>query len=110
MSKAPLGDIINNADATGRVAKWGIELAAIEITYKPRNAIKSQALADFVADWTEAMEDVSLPESEYWVMHFDGSRMLQGSGAGVVLSNPLGDKLSYVLRYTSRRQTTLPHT
>ena len=26
VSKAPLGDIINNADATGRVAKWGIEL------------------------------------------------------------------------------------
>ena len=50
------------------------------------------------ADWTEAMEDVPLPESEYWVMHFDGSRMLQGSGAGVVLRNPLGDKLSYVLQ------------
>ena len=91
MSKAPLGDIINNADATGRVAKWGIELAAFNIANKPRSAIKSQALADFVADWTEAMEYVSLPESEYWVMHFDGSRMLQGSGAGVVLRNPLGE-------------------
>ena len=31
-------------------------------------------------------------------MHFDGSRMLQGLGAGVVLRNPLGDKLSYVLQ------------
>ena len=41
VSKAPLRDIINNADATGRVAKWGIELAAFDITYKPRNAIKS---------------------------------------------------------------------
>ena len=44
VSKAPLGDIINNADATGRVAKWGIELAAFDISYKPRTAIKSQAL------------------------------------------------------------------
>jgi hypothetical protein len=26
VSKAPLKDIINNSDATGRVAKWGIEL------------------------------------------------------------------------------------
>ena len=85
VSKAPLGDIIKNADATGRVAKWGIELAVFDITYKPRNIVKSEALADFVADWSEALEDVSLPESEYWVMHFDGSRMLQGSGAGVVL-------------------------
>ena len=44
------------------------------------------------------MEDVALPELEYWVMHFDGSRMLQGSGAGVMLRNPQGDKLSYVLQ------------
>ena len=78
VSKAPLGDIINNAEATGRVAKRGIELAAFDIHYKPRTAIKSQALADFVADWTEAMEDTPLPESEYWIMHFDGSKMLGG--------------------------------
>ena len=50
VSKAPLSDIINNSDATGRVAKWGIELAAFEVEYKPRTAIKSQALADFIAD------------------------------------------------------------
>ena len=75
VSKAPLGDIINNADATGRVAKWGIELAAFDISYKPRTAIKSQALTDFIADWTEAMEKTPLPESEYWIMHFDGSKM-----------------------------------
>ena len=35
VSKAPLGDIINNADATGRVAKWGIELAAFESRTSP---------------------------------------------------------------------------
>ena len=97
VSKAPLGDIINNADATGRVAKWGIELAAFDISYKPRTAIKSQALTDFIADWTEAMEKIPLPESEYWIMHFDGSKMKKGSGAGVVLKSPKGDTLSYVL-------------
>ena len=98
VSKAPLGDIINNTDATSRVAKWGIELAAFDITYKPRTAIKSQALADFVADWTEAMDEVPLPEDAYWIMHFDRSKMLQGSGAGIVLRNTQGDKLSYVLQ------------
>jgi hypothetical protein len=41
VSKAPLKDIINNSDATGRVAKWGIELASFDIDYKPRTAIKS---------------------------------------------------------------------
>jgi predicted dithiol-disulfide oxidoreductase (DUF899 family) len=54
VSKAPLKDIINNSDATGRVAKWGIELASFNIDYKPHTAIKSQALAEFMADWKEA--------------------------------------------------------
>ena len=74
VSKAPLKDIINNADATGRVAKWGIELAAFNIHYKPWTTIKSQALADFMADWTEAMESKPLPDSEFWIMHFDDSK------------------------------------
>ena len=53
-SEVPLNDIINNRDATGRIAKWAIELLPFDITYKPRRAIKSQVLADFVAEWTEA--------------------------------------------------------
>ena len=44
------------------------------------------------------MEEVPLPEEAYWIMHFDGSKMLQGSGAGIVLRNPQGNKLSYVLQ------------
>ena len=31
-------------------------------------------------------------------MFFDGSKMLNGSGAGVVLVSPQGDKLRYVLQ------------
>ena len=83
----------------------GIELAAFDIQYKPRTAIKSQVMADFVADWTEAMESTPLPDSQYWIMHFDGSKMKEGSGAGVVLKSPKGDKLSYVLR--DRKSTRL---
>ena len=97
-STAPLSDIINNCEAMGRVAKWGIELAAFEIDYKPRTAIKSQALADFIADWTETPANTPLPEPEYWIMHFDGSKAIQGSGAGVVLKSPTGETLSYVLQ------------
>ena len=50
VSMAPLSKIIGNKDATGRVAKWAIELAALTILYEPRTAIKSQALADFIVD------------------------------------------------------------
>jgi hypothetical protein len=38
----PLLEIIGCKDATGRVAKWAIELAAHTIQYKPRTTIKSQ--------------------------------------------------------------------
>ena len=53
-SEVPLNDIIKNRDATCQIAKWAIELLPFDITYKPRRTIKSQALADFVAEWTEA--------------------------------------------------------
>ena len=53
-SEVPLSDIINNRDATGRIAKWAIELLPFDITYKSHRAIKSQLLVDFIAKWTEA--------------------------------------------------------
>jgi hypothetical protein len=44
MSTTPLLEIIGCKDATGRVAKWAIELVAHTIQYKPRTTIKSQIL------------------------------------------------------------------
>ncbi|KAK1678075.1 hypothetical protein QYE76_038923 [Lolium multiflorum] len=38
--------------------------------------------------------------SRTWTMNFDGSKRLEGAGAGVVLISPEGDKLKYVLRMT----------
>jgi hypothetical protein len=49
----PLGDILQNQDATGRISKWAVELGALNIYFKPRTAIKSQALVDFMAKWWE---------------------------------------------------------
>ena len=36
-----LGEIINNRDVIGRIAKWALELMAYGITYVPRTSIKS---------------------------------------------------------------------
>jgi hypothetical protein len=51
-----------------------------------------------MVDWKEAQETTPVPEPEHWVMHFDGSKLLHGSGAGVTLKSPKGDELSYVLQ------------
>ena len=87
VSLAPLGDIIQNREATGRIAKWAIELGPYGLKYMPRTAIKSQALVDFINDWTELQAPEEKPDNTYWTIHFDGSRKLEGSGAGVVLTS-----------------------
>ena len=96
VSDAPLSEILNNRDTTGRVAKWTIELLPLDIKFEAKNAIKSQEIADFLTEWTEQQQPTQI-QSEHWTMFFDGSEILNSSGAGVVLVSPRGDKLSYVL-------------
>jgi hypothetical protein len=48
-----LNDIFENRDSSGRIAKWAMELSEHVIDFEKRNAIKSQVLVDFIADWTE---------------------------------------------------------
>nr|AAX95721.1 hypothetical protein [Oryza sativa Japonica Group]ABG66174.1 retrotransposon protein, putative, unclassified [Oryza sativa Japonica Group] len=112
----PLGQILHNREGTGRVVKWAIELSEFDLHFEPRHAIKSQALADFVAEWTPAPEPVSIPEAStdpsqlphtaHWVMQFDGSLSLQGAGAGVTLTSPSGDVLRYLVRLDFRATRT----
>jgi hypothetical protein len=80
----PLGDILRNQDATGRISKWAVELGALTIDFKPRTAIKSQALVDFMVEWQENQLPTPTARPEHWVMYFDGSLNLEGAGAGVL--------------------------
>jgi hypothetical protein len=65
VSTTPLSEIIGCKDASGRVAKWAIELAAHTIRYKPRMTIKSQIIADFFADWGEHQYLPPAPDSTH---------------------------------------------
>jgi hypothetical protein len=38
----PLGDILQNQDATGRISKWVVKLGALNVDFKPRTTIKSR--------------------------------------------------------------------
>src|SRR3954470_24367113 len=98
VSSAPLDNIMGSRDATERVEKWAIEIASHGIQYEPRIAIKSQALADFLVDWAETQYAPPAPGSDHWRMHFDGSKMKSGLGAGIVLMSPKGYQLHYVLQ------------
>jgi hypothetical protein len=69
----PLGDILRNQDATGRISKWTVELGTLNIDFKTRTTIKSQALVDFMAEWRENQLPTPTERPEHWVMYFDGS-------------------------------------
>ena len=48
-----LKTILQSADYTGRIAKWGTILGAFDIKYMPRTSIKGQVLADLMVKFTE---------------------------------------------------------
>jgi hypothetical protein len=51
-----LTEIIGNRLTTRRIAKWELKLMGLNIAYIPQTAIKSQALADFVIEWTKTQQ------------------------------------------------------
>jgi hypothetical protein len=98
-SSQPLKDIMRNREATGRIGKWVAELNEFTIDYVHRSSIQSQALADFIADWTpwahgeEATKDV-----EAWTVFCDGSWGTFGVGAAAVLVASSKVRTCYVAR------------
>ena len=60
--------ILQWPDTSGRLLKWSIELSEFHIEYRPIMAIKTQALTNFVAEFTyDAPEPKeSLPQMETW--------------------------------------------
>jgi hypothetical protein len=94
----PLGEITRNPDAAGRIAKWSVELMSEMLAYAPRKAIKSQILADFVAEWTDTQLPPPQIQAECWTLYFDGSVMKTGAGAGLLFVSPLGEHMRYAVR------------
>jgi ribonuclease HI len=94
----PIKTVLRRPDMSGRKAKWAVKLSAFDIIYEPRTAIKSQALADFVADFSndiveEANKEVQqLQEAgENWILYTDGASNIRGTGLGILLKSPQGD-------------------
>jgi hypothetical protein len=94
VSSFPLGEIIRNPDAAGRIAKWSVELMGETLAYAPRKAIKSQILADFVAEWMDTQLPLPQIQAECWTLYFDGSVMKTGAGAGLLFVSVDGENPS----------------
>ncbi|XP_066162122.1 uncharacterized protein [Oryza sativa Japonica Group] len=97
-SQYPLGEVLRGKEITGRLRKWAAELSPFDLHFVARTAIKSQVLANFVAEWTPTF----VPEPELieqpWIMHFDGSWSHRGPGAAAVLTSLGGVPIWYAAR------------
>jgi hypothetical protein len=98
VSSFPLGEIICNPDAAGRIAKWSVELMGEMLAYAPRKEIKSQILVDFITEWTDTQLPPLQIQAECWTLYFDGSVMKTGAGAGLLFISPLGEYMRYAVR------------
>ena len=58
MINQPIKKVMNKPEAEGRMVQWAIELSQFDVEYRPRTAIKAQALADFIAEFT-TLEDAN---------------------------------------------------
>ena len=106
MTDQPLRKMLQKPDASGRLVKWSVELSEFDLSYKPRGAIKAQALADFMVDYVEPGEEVQEEQAAeqedqkgVWLLMVDGSRSEQGFGAGVIIRSPEGVEVSYAVKF-----------
>ncbi|XP_074336858.1 uncharacterized protein LOC141674032 [Apium graveolens] len=104
MTNSPLRMVLSKPELTGRLAKWSIRLSTYDIFYNPRTTIKSQALADFVADFSPSQMTQAEKELQHifsttnvlpWTLYTDGASNVNGTGTELVLKSPQGDVLMY---------------
>jgi hypothetical protein len=98
VSNRPLARILQSKEAIGWIAQWVVEIGQYDVEFIPQWVIKSQALTDFIAEWTNSglRGNDGLPN--HWVMYFNGSYTLKGVGPSIVLIPLEGDILKYVIQ------------
>ncbi|KAK3032015.1 hypothetical protein RJ639_036389 [Escallonia herrerae] len=102
LSDQPLGKVLQNPDASGRLVNWSVELGEFDIKYKPRVAIKAQALSDFVVECTVPEDPPQLVLSEVlnpWLLYVNGSSKVGSSGAGLIRISPEKFMIKYSLHF-----------
>ncbi|XP_022851454.1 uncharacterized protein LOC111373186 [Olea europaea var. sylvestris] len=98
MTDQPIKQILHRPETSGRLLKWAIELSEFDIEFRPRTAIKAQALADFIVELTTPPE-LPLGEQADWKIFVDGSSNDEGSGAGIIMIGLNEEELEYSLHF-----------
>ena len=103
----PLKYIFQKTMPTGRLAKWQILLTEFDFVYVTRTAMKTQELADHLAEnpiddeykplktyfpdeEINSIEEEILDNDPIWKLYFNGAFNKNGVGIGEVLISPNG--------------------
>ena len=86
---------MNKPEAAGRMVQWAIELSQFDIEYHPKTAIKAQALADFIVEFTFPDENNLTNGAKRWTIQIDGLSAQKRGGVGVIITAPDGEILKY---------------
>jgi hypothetical protein len=49
-----LTHVLQSKEAMRQITQWAMEISQYDVEFFPRQAIKSQALVDFIAEWTDS--------------------------------------------------------
>ncbi|GKA23495.1 reverse transcriptase domain-containing protein [Tanacetum coccineum] len=106
----PIKNILSRTEASGKLAKYAVEIGTYKISFIPRNAVKGQVLADFLSDAPDGEREdeyfrrpeisPGIDDTEAWTLYTDGAASSKGSGAGLILTGPSGVEYAYALRLT----------
>jgi hypothetical protein len=102
LTEYPLRKVMQKLDLSGRLENWAIELGQFDLEFVLRNAIKGQALADFLAKLTNLPKTEEPKTEQKWVTYIDGSSTRKNGGAGILLITQDVEKLSSSLRLEFR--------
>ena len=104
----PIKALLHQPLLTGRIAQWLVLLSQYDIGIKTPKAVKSQAIADLLAQFPRKEEgplseeipgEVAITEipGKKWTMRFDRSATTTSNGVGIILSYENGDTIPFCL-------------
>ncbi|KAL2237087.1 UNVERIFIED_CONTAM: hypothetical protein Sindi_0900400 [Sesamum indicum] len=95
VDESPLETSIVESRALRKNGQVAVRLSEFGVKFHPRSAIKARVLADFIVELAHDEASISMPS---WTLDVDGSSTTTGSGAGIILESPDGDKFEYAIK------------
>ncbi|GJX88679.1 reverse transcriptase domain-containing protein [Tanacetum coccineum] len=97
--------VLSRPEVAGKLQKWSIKLGEYDIQYRPRTSVKGQILADFIVERPEddpldnAHRKRRVTSRPLDTVSRTDHPCVDGSGAGLILTNQEGAEFTYALRF-----------